>query len=118
VDIRVQSDTDVARKSPPRQRQLLVDCKICHTWSTVPTVEAQQICREAGVCVSCMRNDYFLLKIRIVAIECAMESIVKRGKLMPEDRKPMLRKVYAKKAKQLVDCRAQLAELESNHAAR
>lgn len=60
-----------------------------------------------------MRNDYFLLRVRIAAIEAAMTSITKRGKQMPEDRKPMLRKVYQKKAKQLAETRAQLAELET-----
>lgn len=109
----LKATPEMTRKSPPRQRQLLVDCSICHTWSTVPTLEAQQICREAKCCVGCMRNDFFLLRIRIVAIEQAMESIAKRGRLLPDDRKPMLRTVYAKKARQLAECRAQLADLEA-----
>lgn len=110
VDISVLKATEVSRQ---RQRTYIVSCSICHTWSSVPTLEVQAICREAGVCVACMRNDYFLLKVRIAAIGAAMESIAKRGKLMPEDRRPLLRTVYARKAKQLADVRAQLAELEA-----
>lgn len=113
MDISLLPATSMARRSPPRARTYLVDCKVCHTWSSVPTLEVQEICREAGVCVGCMRNDFFLLKVRIVAIDLAMESIVKRGQKMPEDRRPLLRTVYAKKAKQLAAARAQLAELEA-----
>lgn len=98
---------------PYRPRELIVDCSICHRWTSVPSREIQDICRDAGACVACMRSDYFLLRIRIVAIELAMESIAKRGAKLPEDRKPLLRTVYAKKAKQLAAARAQLAELEA-----
>lgn len=110
MDISVLKATEVPRQ---RKRTYLVDCSICHTWSSVPTLEVQSICREAGVCVACMRNDYFLLKVRIAAIEAAMESIAKRGQHMPEDRRPLLRSVYAKKALQLKAARRQLADLEA-----
>lgn len=112
MDIQLPSATDM-RRSPTRVRTYLVDCKACHTWSSVPTLEIQEICREAGVCVSCMRNDYHLLKVRIAAIELAMEWLVKRAKKLPEEQRVPLRTVYAKKAKQLAAAKAQLAGLES-----
>lgn len=113
MDISLLQDNAVARKSPHHTRQLLVSCSVCHTWSSVPNKEIQSICREAKCCVGCMRNDYFLLKVRIVAIELAMESIAKRGAQLPEDRRPMLRSVYARKARQLAAARIQLAALEA-----
>lgn len=112
MDIQAQLATSVARHSPPRQRTYLVDCSVCHTWSAVPTLEVQEICREAGVCVGCMRNDYHLLKIRIAAIELAMEWLVKRAKSLPEEQRVPLRQVYARKAKQLMAARSHLSHLE------
>lgn len=113
VGIQLPSATSMTRRAPPRQRTYLVDCKVCHTWSSVPTLKIQSICREAGVCVGCMRNDYHMLKVRIAAIECAMEWLVKRAKKLPEEQRAPLRTVYAKKAKQLTTARQQLAALEA-----
>lgn len=104
-----------ARRSTHQRRSLLVDCPVCHRWSSVPTLNVQAICREAGCCLDCMRNDYFLLKIRIEAIQGAMASIAKRGQKLPENERPALREVYARKAQQLVQAREQLAALEANH---
>lgn len=106
--------SEVTNMPRARQRTYLVDCKVCHTWSSVPTLEIQEICREAGACVACMRSDYFLLRIRIAAIELAMEWLVKRAKKLPEEQRVPLRTVYAKKAKQLAAARAQLVALETN----
>lgn len=100
------------RRSPDRKRTYLVDCKVCHTWSSVPTLEIQSICREAGVCVGCMRNDYHMLKVRIAAIELAMEWLVKRAKKLPEEQRPPLRLVYVRKAKQLAAARKMLEGLQ------
>lgn len=110
----IDEEVSFVRHSPSRQRSLLVDCPVCMRWSSVPTLNVQAICREAGCCLDCMRNEYFLLKVRIEAIEGAMRSIAKRGQRLPEDQRPALREVYARKAEQLNKARAQLAALEAN----
>lgn len=96
------------------KRMLLVDCPVCHRWSTVPTLNVQRICREAGACLDCMKNEYFLLKVRIEAIQDVMTKIARRGASLPEQERPPLREIYARKGKQLAAVRAQLERLEQN----
>ena len=97
-------------------RMWLVDCPVCHRWSTVPTLHVQAICREAACCLDCMKNEYFVLKVRIVAIEEAMALLVNRGKKLPEDQRGPLREVYARKTRQLKAAREQLTKLEAGRA--
>lgn len=104
---------EMARRSPPRKRTWIVDCKVCHRWTPVESLEIQAICKEAGACIECMNTDYFILRVRIAALETNMEAIVARGKRMPEDRRVFLRKVYAKMSRKLAAARVQLAELEA-----
>lgn len=96
------------------KRTWIVDCKICHRWSSVPTLNMQAICREAGACLDCMKDEYFMLKVRIAAIEMVIENIAKRGKRLTEDERPALREVYVRKSRQLTAVREQLARLEAN----
>lgn len=108
MDTLFQKDIEVARQ---RTRAYIVDCSICHRWSSVPTLEIQSICREAGVCPACMRNDFFLLRVRIAAIEMHLESLKKKGQALPEDEREPLREMYSRKARQLADARAKLESL-------
>ena len=99
------------RKSPPRARTYLVSCSVCHQWHSVPSVEIQSICKEAGACPDCMRNDYFLLRVKIAALEMHLDELVKRAKSMPEDRRVFLRSIYVKKSAELSTARERLKTL-------
>lgn len=102
------------RRSPPRARTYLVDCKVCHQWHSVATIEIQSICKEAGACPDCMRNDYFLLRVKIAALEMHLDELVKRGQKMPEGAgRDFMRKMYTKKLGQLTTARKQIATLEA-----
>jgi hypothetical protein len=90
----------------------VVDCKVCHRWSSVPTIEIQTICRDAGACLECMKHDYFVLKVRIAAIEMHLDELAARGKQMPEGTgRNFLRNLYGKKSAQLAAARAELERL-------
>lgn len=94
------------------KRMYIVNCSVCHRWCSVPSLELQSICREAGACLDCMKNDYFLLRVRIVAVEEVLRVIVRKGKALPEERREQWRMVYVRKTRQLSRLRAQLEELQ------
>lgn len=111
-----QRGIDVSRR-PYQRRQYLVDCQCCHQWRTVETRALQAVCQEAKTCPQCMKDDYWLLRVQIVAIEVHMERIVKQGQELPEDQRGPLRLAYTKKAQQLARAKARLEKLRpaDNH---
>lgn len=100
-------------RGPYRARTWLYDCRVCHQWVPVISLEVQSICREAGACPDCIRHDFFLLRIRIVAIEQVLEWVTKRAKKLPEDQRGPLRELYSRKARQLSTVRTQLERLQA-----
>lgn len=94
-------------------RTWVINCNVCCRWSSVPTLEIQAICREAGACLTCMKNEYYMLKVRIATLEMQMENLAKRGATLPEEQRPILRQVYTRKARKLMAAQRQLKDLAS-----
>lgn len=113
MDTLLQSATSVSRR-PYQRRTLITSCTVCGQWSAVPDRATQDICKEAGACLRCMK-DPWLLRVQIVDLEVRMESIVKRAQSLPEDRRGGLRMVYAKRARQLATARAKLEKLNADN---
>lgn len=105
-----QQVTDMPRR-PYQSRQWVFNCPVCHQWQPVASRELQQVCKDAGACPDCVRNDYWVLRMRIVAIEIHLEQLAKAGAAAPEERKPFLRGVYQRKLEVLARAKAQLAAL-------
>lgn len=100
---------------PYRSRTWIVNCTCCHQWVPVPSREVQEICKETGTCPKCIRDDYWMLRIRVIAIQQVLEWIVRKGKKLPESERAPLRDLYARKAKQLDRIQMQLIELQATN---
>jgi hypothetical protein len=103
----VESNEDTAMsRRPYRTRQYLFHCKVCHTWQPIATLTAQKECYDRGACPRCQRDDGWLARVQVAAIEEHLQRLVQLGKAAPEADKPRYRALYRKKQAQLIAARA------------
>jgi hypothetical protein len=92
-----------------RRRMYLYGCPICHRWFTVPTLEEQAVLRDCGACAACCRDQGWVLRVRIAAIEQHLAELMARGQALPMGEREPVRVAYRHKHAQLVQAQARLA---------
>lgn len=99
-------------RRPYRPRQYLYACPRCKQWSGVKTLDEQAACRQQGACPRCQRDDGWLARVRIAAIEEHLARLVTLGRAAPECDKARLRALYVKKQAHLQAARMAVDEGE------
>lgn len=96
-------------RRPYKPRTYLYNCPACHTWQPIATLTAQKECYERGACPRCQRDDGWLARVQVAAIEEHLARLVTLGRAAPEQDKARLRALYVKKVQQLAEAKARAA---------